>query len=127
MDKITIKDFFREYNRQHITYQRARFIHRVVNDKKLAALRKSPVQEAHTMLAKLYTLTNEAITHLDPASREIIASDCRDKKSAAEVAAKLGVKKTQYFCSRKKRARLAFAAALNDLLKENGIPLLIRP
>lgn len=126
LDQVTIRDFFRVYDINRITYYRARQIHRMTANSPVTDYREGRIQQVHLLLEQIYKLTNEAIKHLDPTSQAIIASDYRDQQSTAEVTNILGVGRTTYF-SLKRQARQVFAATLNDLLAKNGIPLLILP
>lgn len=126
LDQVTIRDFFRVYDLNRITYYRAHLLHRVAANYPVTDYREGRIQQVHLLLEQIYKLTNEAITRLDPTSQAIITSDYRDQQSTAEVTNLLGVGRTTYF-SLKKQARQVFATILNDLLAKNGIPLLILP
>lgn len=129
LDKITIKDYFRGYDLNRISYSRA-----TVTNRALALSNPLPnywrpdgTRDVHLLLINIYTLTNQAITHLAPIDQQIINTYYRDQLHTPEAMEAVGITSRAVWYSRSQHAKKELAAVLNDLLATNKIPLLILP
>lgn len=129
LDKITVKDYFRGYDLNRISYSRATVTNRALalNDPLPNYWRPDGTRDAHLLLINIYTLTNQAITRLAPIDQQIINAYYRDQLYTPEAMEAVGITSRAVWYRLSNHARKELAATLNDLLAKHKIPLLILP